>query len=103
MVDAPVVPISPVIAVEVPWFVMPAPPPKTAKVEATPRFGAAATAAFALPKFPPMGILQAATKAANIRMENPPRTFFVNDFIILYLLVQILYINWLIVKLYLHI
>jgi hypothetical protein len=102
MVDAPVVPISPVMAVEVPWLVMPAPPPKTAKVAATPRVGAA-TAVLATPRLEAMGTVHAAKSAANIRIANPPRTFFVNVFIFLYLLVQILYHIWLIVKYYLYI
>jgi hypothetical protein len=39
-VDTPVVPMSPLISVLIPWFVIPAPPPNDPKVEATPRFGA---------------------------------------------------------------
>jgi hypothetical protein len=106
MVEASVVPKSPVIAVAVPWFVMPAPPPKTAKDAATPRLGAAATTAVlgvVLDKPMSGDILQAATKAAITRIANPPRTFFVYVFIFLYLLVQIVYIIWLYVKYYLYI
>jgi hypothetical protein len=35
--EAPVVPISPLIAVKIPWLVIPAPPPKTANGTAAPR------------------------------------------------------------------
>jgi hypothetical protein len=91
MVEAPVVPISPVIAVKVPWLVMPAPPPKTAKEAATPRVDPE-TAVLALTGFDPIGREQAAKKAANMRTVKPPRTFFVYVFIVLYLLTHILYI-----------
>jgi hypothetical protein len=80
MVEAPVVPISPVIAVAVPWFVMPAPPPKTAKVDAEPRLGAVTTTAdLGVDLDEPISgdILQAATKAARTTIANPPRTFLV--------------------------
>jgi hypothetical protein len=106
MVEAPVVPIFPVIAVAVPWLVMPAPPPKTAKVDAEPRFGAAATTAVlgaGLENAFPGDILQAATRAAIDRIAIPPRTFLVYDFIFSYLLVQIVYSKWPYVKYYLYI
>jgi hypothetical protein len=92
MVEAPVVPISPVIAVAVPWLVMPAPPPKTAKDAAEPRLGAEATTAVlavGLENAFPGDILQAATKAAIDRIPIPPRTLLVYDFIFSYLLIQI--------------
>jgi hypothetical protein len=95
MVEAPVVPISPVIAVAVPWLVMPAPPPKTAKEAAEPRLGAAtATAVLGVVLEDPMSgdILHAATKAASTTIANPPRTFLVYDFIFSYLLIQIVYV-----------
>jgi hypothetical protein len=107
MVDAPVVPISPVIAVAVPWLVMPAPPPKTAKVDAAPRLGAEATEAFGIvldkPTSGENGTAHAAKKAAKVRTPSPPRTFFVYVFIVLYLLVQIVYVIWPYVKYYLYI
>jgi hypothetical protein len=59
--------------VTVPWFVIPAPPPKTAKEAAAPRLGASA-AVLAKPRLDIIGTVQAATKA-NIRSPNPPRTF----------------------------
>jgi hypothetical protein len=106
MVEAPVVPISPVIAVAVPWLVMPAPPPKTAKVDAEPRLGAAARTAdlgVGLENPFPGDILQAATRAAIDRIAIPPRTLLVYDFIFSYLLVWIIYIIWPYVKYYLYI
>ena len=106
MVDAPVVPIFPVIAVAVPWLVMPAPPPKTAKDDAEPRFGAAVTTAVlgvGLENAFPGDILQAATRAAIDRIPIPPRTFLVYDFIFSYLLIQIIYNIWLIVKYFIYI
>jgi hypothetical protein len=95
MVEAPVVPILPVIAVAVPWLVMPAPPPKTAKEAAVPRFGAEATDTVlctGLENAFPGDILQAATRAAIDRIAIPPRTLLVYDFIFLYLLVWIVHI-----------
>src|SRR5208283_399188 len=106
MVEAPVVPILPVIAVAVPWLVMPAPPPKTAKEAAVPRFGAAATTAAldAGLESPVAGeILHAATKAANARIATPPKTFLVNDFIFSYLLVEIVYSIWPFVNYFIYI
>jgi hypothetical protein len=69
---------------------MPAPPPKTANVAAEPRFELATMSLLPFfgdtPRFEP-GKLHAAKKAASVRIANPPRTFFVYDFIVVYLLV----------------
>jgi hypothetical protein len=95
IVEAPVVPISPVITVLVPWLVMPAPPPNTAKEAAEPRMGAAGLK----PRAPDLteaaapvgdiGLLQAAMKPAIRITPIPPSTLFVNLFI-----VYLLYISY---------
>ncbi|MGA2763732.1 MAG: hypothetical protein ABSG17_10245 [Spirochaetia bacterium] len=107
IVEAPVVPMSPVIAVAVPWFVMPAPPPKTANEAARPRLGAAGEAAIVLEEafitlLGPIGTAHAPMKAAAAMIPIPPRTFRVDIFIFLYLLVCKVYLIWLLVKYYLY-
>jgi hypothetical protein len=87
---------------------MPAPPPKTANVAARPRPGAAGEAATVLEEalnasLGAMGTAQAPMKAATVRTPIPPRTFCVNVFIILYLLVWIIYVIWPDVKSFLNI
>jgi hypothetical protein len=105
IVEAPVVPMLPVMAVPVPWLVIPAPPPKTAKKAARPRLGAAGdeTDLEEARDAGAMGTAQAPMKAAIVRTATPPRIFRVNVFIVSYLLVQIVYVLWPYVKYYLHI
>ena len=90
IVEAPVVPMSPVIWVSVPWLVTPAPPPNTAKEAALPRTGAAGLApreavdrtAALETLLAPIGLEQAATKPPRSIAPNPIAILFRNLFIV---------------------